>query len=187
MDNVFTDVAAFLLTTLFDIYLIVMLLRILLAITKADFYNPFSQLVVSLTDPLVRPLRRIVTNAGNVDVASIVMLVILKLLQLALLSLIAAIPLSPLTLLRFSISQLLQLLVYIYIFSILIQAVMSWFVMGSAARHPLIPILHSLTEPLLKPLRRRLPIGRFQIDISPLIALLILNVILIVLTRLGAG
>src|SRR5437667_3742564 len=87
MDNVVGDVSAFLINTLFDIYLIVVLLRILLAAVHADFYNPFSQLVVSLTDPLIRPFRKILPSMGGVDVAGLVLLLVLKLVQLTLLAL----------------------------------------------------------------------------------------------------
>lgn len=50
----------FLVSTLFDLYIMVVLLRIWLQWARADFYNPFSQFIVKATQPVVGPLRRII-------------------------------------------------------------------------------------------------------------------------------
>jgi YggT family protein len=180
--DVVNNVLAFLVNALFDIYLIILLLRILLALVQANFYNPFSQLIVSLTDPLLRPLRRLIPSYQRLDVAALVLLFVVKVIQLILLALIANIPLSLGPLLGIAIVQLLELLIYIYIFAIFAQVIISWFTLNQrqGRYHPAASVLHSLTEPLLGPLRRMLPVVG-MLDLSPLVALLVLNVALIVL------
>ncbi len=62
----------FLVNTLFDLYLMVVLLRVWLQVARADFYNPFSQFIVKATQPVVAPLRRFIPSLGGWDTATIV-------------------------------------------------------------------------------------------------------------------
>ena len=74
--------AIFVLDTLFGLYIGAVLLRLLLQWARADFYNPLSQAVVKMTNPLLRPLRRYIPAAGRIDTASVVLVLVLQLLNI---------------------------------------------------------------------------------------------------------
>lgn len=168
----------FLVKTLLDLYILTFMLRLLLQWVRADFYNPLSQFIVRVTDPLVRPLRRIVPTTGRLDTATL--LVILG-LELAATTLLLGMATSgPLpgagNLLTLAVLRTLVLVLRLYFVAILITVILSW--VGRDARHPLVAVLNSLVEPVLRPVRRILPsIG--GLDLSPLIVLLLIQAALI--------
>lgn len=163
----------FLLSTLFQLYITVVMVRFLLQWVRADFYNPVSQFVVKVTNPLLRPLRRMIPGWGGIDIAAVVLMLLLQLISLTLILLLRGqgIPLA--TLLLWSVAELLSLAFNVYIFAIIVQAVLSWVSPGQY--NPVSGILYSLTEPLLRPARRLLP-PISGIDLSPLLVLLALQV-----------
>lgn len=175
------NVSIFLVSTLFSLYILMILLRTLLAMARADFYNPISQFLVTATDPALRPLRRVLPSIGMIDTAAFFLMFALKILEIWLVALLSGLAIGLGILLLASLFQLLQLVIYVYIFSIIIEAVMSWFAAGGSMRpNPLASLLHSLNRPLLAPLRRILP-QTGMIDLSPLVAIIGLNVLLILL------
>lgn len=163
----------FLISTLFQLYITVVMVRFLLQWTRADFYNPVSQFVVKVTNPLLRPMRRMIPGWGGVDVASLILMFLLQLLSLTLILLLRGhgIPLG--TLLPWSLAELLGLAFNVYIVAIIVQAILSW--VNPGHYNPVTSILYSLTEPLLRPARRLLP-PISGIDLSPLLVLLALQV-----------
>lgn len=177
------QIAAFLINALFSFYIFVVLLRFLFALVRADFYNPISQFVVTLTNPPLRLLRRAIPSYRRIDSASIVLLVVLQIAEIYLVTFLQGLkPPLPLVILV-AVRDLLLLLVYIYMGAIIIQAVMSWFTPIGGGYHPITGLIDSLTAPLLNPLRGVIPlIG--MIDLSPLVALLLLNIALIVIHNL---
>ena len=148
------NATTFLISTLFDLYLMVVLLRLWLQLARADFYNPFSQFVIKATHPIVGPMRRILPSIGSLDTATLVLAIAIAALKLTLLSLIAGIPiLLPSVLLSavFNvIGEAFQLLFWV----LLIRAILSWFSQGY---NPIEMVLGQLTEPLLAPIRRVIP------------------------------
>lgn len=181
MGNVTTNVSVFLVHTLFSIYLVIVVLRLLLAWVRADFYNPLSQFLVKTTNPVLVPLRRVIPSIGSIDTASLVLILGIKLLELMLLAMITGKAFTFAALLILSLLQIVELVIWIFIFAIIIQVIMSWVSPGAQYYHnPAASLLHSLTEPLLRPVRRMLPpVG--MIDLSPLVVTLCLYIILIVL------
>lgn len=179
--NVFSNVGYFLVDTLFTLYIIVIMIRVLLGLSRADFYNPFSQFIVAATNPVLVPLRRIIPSIGRIDSAAILLMLVLKIIQIALLLMLQGGAAGFLPILGVAIQKLLELLIYVYIFSIIIQAVMSWVNPGAlGGQNPLGSILHSINRPLVEPVSRVLPRAGV-IDFSPLAVLLLLNVALIVI------
>ncbi len=77
----FSNAGVFLLNTLFGLYIGALMLRLLLQMTRADFYNPLSQAIVKLTNPTVRPLRRYIPAIGKVDTASVLLILVLQILN----------------------------------------------------------------------------------------------------------
>lgn len=184
MDNVLVNVATFLIDTFFTLYIFAVVLRFLLAWSKANFYNPVSQFLVTVTNPVLVPIRRVVPSLGSVDTASVVLAVGLKIIQLWLLASIAGANYSIAALAVVALLQILELVVYIYIFSIIIQALLSWVSPGTQHfGNPMASLLYSLNEPLLRPARRVIP-QMGGLDLSPLVVIIVLNVILIILKSL---
>ncbi|BES86120.1 hypothetical protein PEC302107_03790 [Pectobacterium araliae] len=161
----------FLVKTLVDLYVMVLLLRIWMQWSRSDFYNPLSQFVVKITQPIVGPLRRILPSLGPIDSASLLLAFILTTIKYPLLLLIqvGAISLSPMNLLVGFIS-LIKSAGYLVFWVIIIRSIMSWVSQG---RSPIEYLLHQLTEPLMAPLRRVIPVMG-GIDFSAMAVILIL-------------
>ncbi|MFU8836711.1 MAG: YggT family protein [Thiohalomonadaceae bacterium] len=164
----------FVLTTVFQLYIMLVMVRFLLQWLKADFYNPISQFVVKVTNPPLLPLRRIIPGWGGIDVAAIVLMVLLQLLSLFLVLWLRDKGMALETLLLWSLAELIGLGINVFLFAIIIQVIISW--VNPGQYNPITAILASLTEPLLRPARRLLP-PISGIDLSPLLALLALQVL----------
>lgn len=184
----------FLLTTLFQLYIALVLLRFLLQWARADFYNPLSQFVIKLTTPLLRPLRRLIPGFGGWDLATLVLAWLLAMVQVALVGtqisqynipgLLDGQMLSLFSVVLFSLLDIFALTVSLFLIAIIIQAVSSWFNPGHY--NPVTVVLYSLTEPLLRPARRLLP-PISGIDLSPLLVLLALQVLKMLVVTLVLG
>ena len=121
-----TNAIQFLIQTVFGLYLIAVMLRVLLQVTRADFYNPVSQFLVKVTNPPLIPLRRVIPGFMGIDFAAIVLMLIIKMVEIFLIVLIKGVSVSIAGIIVLSIAELLRLLINIYFFAILIQVVISW-------------------------------------------------------------
>jgi YggT family protein len=174
-----TQAAVFLIEIIFGLYILAVLLRFLLARVRADFYNPLSQFIVKVTNPAIKPLRRIIPGYGGIDWPSIILLFFIQAVEIILIALIASgrLP-APMGLLVLTFAYLLKEIIYVYIFIILIQVVISW--VNPSAYNPATVIMHQLSEPILKPARRLMPpAGGF--DFSSLVVLIGLQLLTILL------
>ncbi len=161
-----TDALVFLIRTFFDVIAILFLVRLLLQASRADFYNPISQGVVQVTEPVLRPMRLVIPGFRNIDMASFIAAVLAKLIGLGLITLLQAgiLPLWPLFLR--ALFDTLYLLLTIYWIGILIIVVLSFIAPTSA--HPAALLVRQIVEPILAPARRLLPpLG--GLDLSPII------------------
>ncbi len=167
-----TNPIIFLIDTLFSLYILAVLLRFLLQWANAEFYNPISQFLVKITHPPVKFLRRYIPSIGKIDTASVVLVMLLQMSSdFAILALKGlSITMGGLVLLSFS--QLLSLLINIFIFAVFARAILSWF--GQASYNSAASILYSLTEPLLGLCRSLVPVFG-GMDLSPLVALIALQ------------
>jgi len=162
----------FLIKTLTDLYLLTFLLRFILQWIRADFYNPFTQAIVKLTNPLIAPVRRLVPSSGSIDLPTLVVLVSLEtVVTLALAYMInLSLPLIMLPLLV--LYRLIALTLQFYWMSILIYVILSW--ISARGYSPIAVVLGELNEPILRPFRRLIPpIG--GLDLSPLLALILIQ------------
>jgi len=165
----FTNPLEFLISTLIGLFITAVMLRFLLAMVRADFYNPLTQILVKLTNPALKPLRRFIPGFGGIDIASLLLMLALQMLALTLITLLRGAALHPVGLLLWAIAELLGLLFNIYMFSILIQVVLSW--VNPNAYNPAVSLLYSINEPLLAPARRLIP-PLSGLDLSPVVVLL---------------
>ena len=179
------EIFGYLIQTFLSLYLIAMVLRFLLQVVRADFYNPICQFLVKITNPLVIPLRRIVPSLAGLDLASLLLAILLQLAGIAAILLISGVGLpNPLILLVWSAIGVLGLLVNIYFFALLAMIILSWIAPGS--NHPAIYLLHQITEPVMAPFRKALP-AMGGMDFSPILVFILINVIQIALRHMAAG
>lgn len=166
--NYLTDPLAFMIQVVFDLYIMVVMLRFILQLVHADFYNPISQFAVKVTTPALRPLRRIIPGIAGIDVASIVLMLLLKSIELTLIMLVSGKGAQPLAALAFAIPDLLELGINFFLFAILIQVILSWVNPGNY--NPATAVLHSITQPILRPAQRLIP-PISGLDLSPMVVL----------------
>jgi len=159
----------FLIDTIFSIYIAIMLLRFILQQVGADFYNPISQFVVRFTQPLVSVSRRFIPSIKKIDTATLVLVLALIVIKTLILFSIAGYPVNGVQLLVKGLYDLVSLTFDIFIVALFIQAILSW--INPDPRHPVSSLLHYLTLPILRPIRKHIPpIG--GIDLSTLVALI---------------
>jgi len=173
----------FVVKTLLDLYLIAYMLRFLLQWGRADFHNPLSQFILSITNPVVLPLRRVVPGWRGVDLSPLVALLLLQLLvTAALLFMATGAVVNAGMLLYYALLRIVVGIVRLYFFAILVYVILSWVSPGHW--NPLISVLHSLVQPVLRPVRRLVPaIG--GLDLSPLFVLIGLQALLIMIRLPG--
>jgi len=168
----FGNAGLFLVNTLFGIYIVAVLLRVLLQLVRADFYNPICQVLVRVTNPLVVPLRRVIPPVGQLDMAAVVLAYLLKIAQLWLAGVIVGQTVNFLAMLVFALAALLQTLITIFTVTIIAQVILSW--VNPAGQSPVTELLRQLNAPLVNPVRRHIP-ALGGLDLSPLIVMLVLQ------------
>jgi len=173
----------FIAETLFELYVLCFLLRFILQATRADFHNPLSQFIVRVTNPVVVPLRRIVPGLRGLDMSSIVVVLVLEVLATAVLfPLKTGVSPTPIAVLYFSILRTIMTVLRMYLFAILIYALMSF--VNPGTYNPLTSVLASISEPLLRPVRRIIP-PIAGLDLSPLFVLIGLQALIMALPLPG--
>jgi YggT family protein len=169
---------SYLVGTLLDLFITAVMLRLLLQWVRADFYNPVCQFLVKVTNPALLPLRRVIPSIGRLDTAAVVLILALEIFGVWVVSRIAASPLAPAHIVLFSITKLLATLLMTYFFLILAAVILSW--VGANLRHPVIPLVYQLTEPVMRPIRKIIP-PIAGIDLSPVFALIGIRFLLLLL------
>ena len=169
----------FLFKTLADLYLLTFLLRFVMQWVRASHYNPLSQFVFKVTNPLVVPARRVLPSVAGLDTPTLVVLIALEIIVTIVLVRLGGLSFLPIPqLLAYSLLRLLALAVWFYTVALFIYVVLSWF--GDRGANPMTVLLAELVEPILRPARRLLPpIG--GLDLSPLIVILLLQAVMIAL------
>jgi YggT family protein len=183
--SVLYAILLYLIQTVFSLYLIAMLLRFVLQLVRADFYNPISQFVVKITNPLVIPARKIIPGYAGLDLASLSLAILLQIVAIAVIFLIrfGGIP-APTLLLVGGVLGVVALLVQMYFFALLAMIILSWVAQGS--RHPAIHLLYQITEPVMAPVRKLLP-PMGGLDFSPILVFVLINIVKIVIGHMAAA
>lgn len=171
------QIALFLVETIFSLYIGAVVVRLLLGFARANFNNPLSQFLVKITNPPLVPMRRFIPSIGKIDTSAIVLAFALTFIKVSLLFLIMRGAVMFPESILFAIGALIKTVIWVYIIALILQAVISW--VGSAQGNPVSPLVQSLTYPIVRPIRRFVPtIG--MMDLSPLVAILGLNILLII-------
>jgi YggT family protein len=165
---------------LLSLVLFVMLLRLLLQLSRADFRNPVAQAIVRLTNWLILPLRKLLPPIGRVDTASVVAVLLVGFAEVAILWALATGDFPPLLpWLRESALTVVLATLRLYFFAIILYALLSLIAQGSYS--PFQATLESLVEPVLRPFRRLIP-GVAGLDLSPLWACIAIQALIILIS-----
>jgi YggT family protein len=171
----------FLIQTLGNLFVIAVLLRFMMQLFRVPFRNPFAQFIVALTDFAVKPLRRVVPGLWGLDWACLVLAWLVELVVVMAGYWLDGFPFAlaggkiwP-VMMGLAAVKLLSLTVYLIIGLTLIRAVLSWVNSDT----PLVPVVYTLTEPFLRPLRRVVPMIS-NIDLTPLVLFILCQLVLMV-------
>lgn len=170
----------FIVATLTQLYLFVLLLRLWLPWLGADFRNPLAQGILRLTSPLVIPVRRLIPPIGRLDTATVLVAFAVQYLMILVILLING---TMAGILPIAITALLDLVILscrLFTFAIIIHIVLSWIAPGTY--NPATALIASMVEPLLRPFRRIVP-SLGGLDISPIFAIILLQALSIVLVN----
>jgi YggT family protein len=171
--------------TLGSLYLLIVLLRFMLQLVRANFYNPLCQFAVKATQPLLKPLRRIIPSMFGLDMSSLVLAILVQLALMALTLLLTyGTTGNPLQLLIWSLIGVTALFLKIFFFALIISVILSWVAPGS--HNPGAELVNQICEPALAPFRKILP-NLGGLDISPILAFMVLKLIdMLVINNLAA-
>ena len=177
--------AVYVLQTLGSLYLLIVLLRFVLQLVRANFYNPLCQFIVKATQPLLKPLRRIIPSLFGLDMSSLVLAILVQLALMALTLLLTyGTTGNPLQLLIWSLIGVTALFLNIFFFALIISVILSWVAPGS--HNPGAELVNQICEPALAPFRRIVP-NLGGLDISPILAFMVLKLIdMLVINNLAA-
>ena len=177
--------AVYVLQTLGSLYLLIVLMRFVLQLVRANFYNPLCLFIVKATQPLLKPLRRIIPSLFGLDMSSLVLAI---LVQLALMALTLLLTYGTtgnfVQLLIWAIIGVTALFLKIFFFALIISVILSWVAPGS--HNPGAELVNQICEPALAPFRRLLP-NLGGLDISPILAFMVLKLLdMLVINNLAA-
>ena len=171
----------FIVSTLFDIYALLVGLRFVMQLVRADYYNPLAQFIVKATDPLLKPMRKVIPSIKKYDTSSLLLCFLVLLTKFILFKLLMLGPLREFgglvnpavlampQLLTVSAVSVISLLFNVFLGAIIIQALLSW--LPAAQGNPMEGMLHAITQPVLTPIRRHIkPLG--TLDLSALIGII---------------
>ena len=163
----------YLVQTVVSFYTIIVLLRFLLQLARADFYNPISQFAVKATAPLLNPMRRVIPGWGGVDVSSLILILVLQVLQLVAVILMLGYGLPNIALLvAWSAVGVLGLVLNFFFWAILIQVILSW--VAPQSQNPAVALIHQITDPIMAPARKLLP-PMGGMDFSPIVTFMLIQ------------
>ncbi|MGI9311537.1 MAG: YggT family protein [bacterium] len=160
--------------TVAGLYLMVAILRLLFQSLRIDFHNPLVQIVVSITDPLLRPLRRIVPRLHRIDFAAAALIWLVALVKLIVPLLLGGYNFNWIGALIYSFADSLDTAAWLLLFAVLVRVVLSWVAPNS--HHPMARVIGGLSDPVMAPFQRILP-SFGGLDFSPILALMCLRLI----------
>jgi YggT family protein len=152
-----TQAGLFLVQTAFGLYAALVLLRLLFQAMDVDFRNPLSQFVYKATQPVLKPVRRVLPMRARVEPALVVLLLLVQLLEVYALSGLRGYLPGLIGALLMAVAQSLSLLTLTLSALLIVRAIASWVVAAGAGYNPMLRLLDQMTEPLLAPLRRIIP------------------------------
>lgn len=182
--NPVAQIAILLVQTLGGFYGLLLMLRFLLQVARADFYNPVSQFIAKATNPVLLPLRRVVPGFFGIDLACLLLVLLVQFLTLQLSVLLAGHWLNPLWVLVASALNVVATAIQVYFVCMLVMIVLSF--VAPHTRHPAGVLAIQLVQPLSAPFQRMLP-AMGGLDFSPVFVFLVLKVARILVDAAAAA
>ena len=172
------DGLTFLISTLFDLYLFVLVVRLILVWSGANYFDPITQFVVKVTDFIIKPLRKIIPNYRRLETSTLIVIIVMEIIKFLLISLMSFGMPSIVGLLLLASVDTLKMLIQFFFYAILLQAIISWVQPNS----PVMRTLYQVTSPIMRPVQRLVPpVG--GMDISPIPAMIGLQLLIIMLVN----
>lgn len=176
MGSNFAGASLLLVNTAVNFYLLLMMLRFLLQASRADYFNPISQSVVKITQPVVRPFQGLLKPLmGRFDLATLVSALLIKMIVIIAILMISGFGMPPVTqLVIAAIATLASTILKIYFFALIAMIILSW--VAPQAGHPAALLVMQLVRPIMAPVQRVIPpLG--MIDLSPIVIFIAINLI----------
>lgn len=172
------DALLFIVSTVFDLYLFVLVIRLLLAFVGASYFDPMIQFVIRATDPLIKPIRRIIPNVRGIELSTVLVILTLEVIKYSLITVITEGNYVFTGVLIIAFADALKILLQTFFYAIILQVLLSWI----QPQSPVIGILYRITSPIMRPMQRLCPtIGGF--DISPIPAMMLIQISIIVIVN----
>ena len=166
--------AVYVLQTLGSLYLLIVLMRFVLQLVRANFYNPLCQFIVKATQPLLKPLRRVIPSMFGLDMSSLVLALIVQIVLMAVILLLKGFEVDLLLLVPWALIALFSLFLNVLFYAMIISVILSWVAPGS--HNPGAELVAQITEPVLAPFRRIIP-SLGGLDISPIFAFIVIQLL----------
>lgn len=182
----FVNILHLIVYSLMSLFLVIVILRFLLQLVRADFYNPVSQSIVKITMPLLKPLRKFIPSVLGIDTASVVLIIVVQLVATSLLAMVSGvwgIILNPLPLILWGLVGALTIISSIFFWCMIISIIGSF--IAPMSNHPLLTLANQIINPLTAPIRKVIPPLGGVLDISPIIVLLGLKIVDMLILRLA--
>ncbi|MGY8844092.1 MAG: YggT family protein [Gammaproteobacteria bacterium] len=180
-NNYFSDATIYLANVVLGSYGFIIMIRLVLQLVEADFYNPICKAIHSITNPVLKPVRAFLPHFKRIDSASLLMVIVFEIIAVwVTLKLKSSMSPSLLGLIVLSLGSTLGEFVRIFTWSIIIQAFLSW--IAPDPRNPIVSVLQSITAPILSKARTVLP-STPGVDFSPIIALVALQLTLMLIVN----
>ncbi|MEZ7984536.1 MAG: YggT family protein [Pseudomonadales bacterium] len=158
-----------------ELYTMLVLLRLMMQLARADFYNPISQFIVKATDPLLKPLRRFIPGLWGVDMPSIVLALLVQIVGLVLMMLLkGTVTVDPVLFLLLGLFGVINIGLKIAFFAIIIVIVVSW--IAPQSYNPAVSLLRQISDPLMAPFRKIIP-PMGGLDFAPMLAMFVIHVL----------
>ncbi len=168
------DAAIFIIKTLGSLYLLIVLMRFILQLVRANFYNPLCQFIVKATQPLLKPLRRVIPSMFGLDMSSLVLALVVQMVLIAVILLLKGFAVDLLLLVPWALIAIFSLFLSVLFYAMIISVILSWVAPGS--HNPGAELVAQITEPVLAPFRRIIP-NLGGLDISPIFAFIVIQLL----------
>jgi len=169
------EIAIYVIRTLGSLYLLLIMLRFLFQLVRADFYNPVSQTIAKATNPLLLPLRKVIPGFFGIDLASLILGLLVQALVIQIIAFLLGYSfVGVFNLFAWAFVGILATFASIYFWGLIIVIIASW--IAPFSHNPALVLVRQIVEPAMAPLRKIIPpLG--VIDLSPIVAFMILSVI----------
>jgi YggT family protein len=175
-DN-FANAGVYIIQTFFGLYTLLIMVRMLMQVARADYYNPICQAIVKITEPAVRPLRPVLPSVMGVDFASLVVAFLVQLAAIMLIMKLYGQPVFSPLYAAWVLIGLFSIIFTIYFFALIIMVIASF--IAPYSDHPALTLIHQLVEPVCAPARKLLP-PMGGLDFSIILVFVAINVIEII-------